>query len=70
MYIVASSFICTAMIYIVVGPLRSMSTMDDALLKLIVSLTCRLQLVQNSAARMVCRVKKNDHITPALRVLH
>ena len=30
----------------------------------------RLQLVQNSAARMVCRVKKNDHISPALRVLH
>ena len=32
------------------------------------SLLRRLQLVQNSATRMVCQV--NDHITPALHVVH
>ena len=29
-----------------------------------------LQLVLNSAARMVCRVKKKDPVTPALHALH
>ena len=30
----------------------------------------RLQLVQNTAARIVTRTKKHDHITPVLRDLH
>ena len=30
----------------------------------------RLQRVQNAAARLICRVKKKDHITPALMSLH
>ena len=30
----------------------------------------RLQRVQNSAARVVYRVRQHDHITPALRTLH
>ena len=30
----------------------------------------RLQLVQNSAARVVCGVHKHDHISPALADLH
>ena len=30
----------------------------------------KLQLVQNAAARMVCRVKKREHITPILKRLH
>ena len=30
----------------------------------------KLQSVQNSAARLVMRTKKNDHITPVLRSLH
>ena len=30
----------------------------------------RLQKLQNSAARVVSRVKKSDHITPVLRDLH
>ena len=34
------------------------------------SLVKKLQMVQNSAARLVCGVKKFDHITPVLRHLH
>ena len=30
----------------------------------------RLQYVQNSAARVLMRVRKHDHITPILRTLH
>jgi hypothetical protein len=30
----------------------------------------KLQLVQNAAARMVCRIKKREHITPILKRLH
>ena len=30
----------------------------------------KLQLVQNSAARLVCRKRKHDHVTPLLRHLH
>ena len=30
----------------------------------------RLQLVQNAAARTVCRIPKYDHITPSFRMLH
>lgn len=30
----------------------------------------KLQLIQNTAARLVTRVKRNDHITPVLRSLH
>ena len=30
----------------------------------------KLQRVQNSAARIVCGLKKHDHITPALKKLH
>ena len=30
----------------------------------------RLQLIQNSAARLVARVRKYDHITPVLKMLH
>ena len=30
----------------------------------------RLQKIQNSAARIVARTKKSDHITPTLRELH
>ena len=30
----------------------------------------KLQSVQNSAARLVCHVKKHDHITPVLKNLH
>lgn len=32
--------------------------------------TQRLQLVQNSAARLIFRSKKRDHVTPLLRALH
>ncbi|KAK6316426.1 hypothetical protein J4Q44_G00139500 [Coregonus suidteri] len=30
----------------------------------------RLQLIQNSAARVLTRTKKSDHITPILAQLH
>ena len=30
----------------------------------------KLQMVQNSAARVLCRVRKFDHITPTLKQLH
>ena len=30
----------------------------------------RLQLIQNNAARLICRKKKSDHITPLLKDLH
>ena len=33
-------------------------------------LTNRLQLIQNAAARAVCRTKQSDHITPILKSLH
>ena len=34
------------------------------------ALMCRLQKVQNSAARLVTRTRKHDHITPVLFSLH
>ena len=34
------------------------------------TLTNKLQLVQNAAARVITRTKKFDHITPVLRELH
>ena len=33
-------------------------------------LLARMQLVQNTAARLICRVKKRDHISPSLQSLH
>lgn len=33
-------------------------------------LTDKLQRVQNAAARLICKSKKSDHITPLLRSLH
>jgi len=33
-------------------------------------LLCRLQFVQNAAARLVTGARRSDHITPILRQLH
>ena len=34
------------------------------------SLIHKLQLIQNNAARLICRKSKYDHVTPLLRELH
>ena len=37
---------------------------------LLYDVTAPMQKVQNSAARLICGIKKRDHITPTLRELH
>jgi len=40
------------------------------LIALLIHLVRRLQLVQNVAARLICRLRRFDHVTDALVSLH